>query len=88
MGRVHTPVSPFNSLSHDSVLSAGANDDFFQLAHELDRVESLVFAVGAAEATEVKDRVANELARSVVSDVAAAIDFEELDAAALELFFR
>jgi hypothetical protein len=74
-----------DAASGNAVDSANADESFF---HEADKVDGAqtVAAVGVAEAAEVKDGVADELAGTVVGDVAAAVDVVEGDTTAREQF--
>lgn len=78
----------WHSLCRDSKVGAGADQDVFEAADEVDRAQRFAFAVGSGEATEIEDRVADDLAGAVEGDVAAAIAFEKLDAALGKEFGR
>ena len=75
-----------NSLGRDGEVGACTDQGFFQAAHEFDGAECLAFAVGSGEAAQVEDGIADDLAGAVEGDVAAAVAFEELDAATGEEF--
>ena len=57
---------------------------FFHQADEIHRAEAA--AVRVAQAAQVEDGVAHQLARAVIGDIAAAVDFMKGDAAAGEQF--
>src|SRR5882724_13151696 len=81
--RPHTGQS-FDTLCDHAVFGAGADDDFLQLTHELHRIERLVLAVARTESAQIEDGVTDKLSRTVVGDIATAVDLEQLDAAARE----
>ena len=87
-GSVQTPVRPGNALGRDGEVGAGADQDFFQAADEFYRAERLAFAVGRGESAQIEDGIADDLAGAVEGDVAAAVAFEELDAALGKEFGR
>jgi len=64
-----------------AVDSADTDEGFFDEAHKVDGTKA-GGAAGVAEAAEVEDGVADELAGAVIGDVAAAVDFVKGDAAA------
>src|ERR1700756_3403466 len=77
----------------DGKVGAGADQDFFQAADELDR--AYVFALGGrgvrrsrSVAAQVEDGIADDLSWSVESNVSAAVAVEELDAALGKEFAR
>ncbi len=85
-----------DSLGGDGEVGAGADQDFFQAADEFDyanvttrgSLRTSLRLVRADEwvrpytkSAEIEDGIADELAGAVEGDVAAAIAFEELDAA-------
>ncbi len=83
-------------------MGAGADQDFFEAADEIDCADVLAFGgrgaspagggvrrsilCGGGVATEVEDGVADDLAGAVEGDVATAVAFKELDAALGEEF--
>ena len=69
----------------DAEVAAEADERFFHEADKVDGAEAGA-AAGVAEAAQVEDGVADELAGAVVGDVAAAVDLVERDAAAGEEF--
>ena len=71
----------------DTVDSAEADERFLDEADEVDRAEAIA-TVGVAEAAQVEDGIADELAGAVIGDVAAAVDFMEGDAAASKKLIR
>ena len=68
-------------------LAAEADEGFFHEADEVDRPEAAAGG-GVAQAAEIEDRVADQLAGAVVGHVAAAVDLVEGNAAALEQLVR
>ena len=87
-GEVHTPVRPADSFGRDAEVGAGADQDFLKPAHVIDCAQSLTFAVRRGNAPQIENGITDELARAVESDVAAAITFENLDAALSQDFGR
>ena len=79
---------PCHTLAGDREVGAGADQNFFQAADEFDCAQCLAFAVGRGETAQVEDGIADDLARAVESDVAAAVALEKLDAALGEEFGR
>ena len=76
-----------DALGHHAEVAAGADEDLFEQADEVDRAE--VWAALAGEvAAQIDDGIADELTGAVVGDVAAAIDFVDLDAALSEVLVR
>ena len=69
-------------------VGAGADQDFFQAAHVLDRAQGLALAVGRGDAAQIENGIADELAGTVERDVAAAIAFEYFHAALGQQFGR
>ncbi len=67
-------------------LSAQPNEGLFHQADKINRAESA--AAGSFEAAQVKDRVADQLAGTMVGNVAAPIDLVEGHAAAGQKFVR
>src|SRR5271165_2647689 len=78
-----------DSFRGDSEVGAGADQDFFEAADEFDYAERLAFAVrggrgvrgSTSMAAQVEDGIADDLAGAVEGDVAAAVAFEEFNAA-------
>ena len=68
----HTPVSPADAARVTPKSADGANQHFLEVAHVAVHV--------AAIRIEVDDRIADELTRAVIGDVAAAPGLDELDA--------
>jgi hypothetical protein len=88
-GLVVVQAAPYTGESGDAagadaVDSAKSDEGFFHHADKVDGTEAT--AAGVLETAEIEDGIADELAGTVVGDVAAAIDFVEGDAAAQELF--
>src|SRR5579883_1567476 len=67
-----------DALRGDGEVSQGADEGFFE---EADVVDGADAAVVQGETAQVEDGVADELAGSVVGDVAAAVDLMDFDAA-------
>src|SRR5208282_1174804 len=78
----------WNPLRQDGEVGAGADQDFFQAADEFDDAERFALAIGSGESAQVKDGIADDLAGAVEGDIAAAVAFEELDAASGKEFGR
>ena len=76
-----------NALGEDAELRAGADEDLLKEPNEIYRTE-VGAALAGERAAEIDDGVADELARAVVGDVAAAIDFMQGDAFAGEELIR
>ena len=72
-----------DALSGDAEVFAGVDEDFFHEADEVDGAE-VGAALAGEVAAEVEDGVADELAGAMISDVAAAVDLVDLDAASGE----
>ena len=70
-----------DALGQHAILGAGADQGFFQPADIFDGAEVGTFLAGKFSA-QIEDWIADDLARTVIGDVAAAIDFVDLDAAA------
>src|SRR5579864_5954289 len=77
---------PCYSLRGDREIGAGPHQDIFEAADEFDYAERFALAVWAGESAQVKDRIADDLAGAVEGDVAAAVAFEQLDAAVFQKF--
>ena len=72
-----------DALREHAEVAAGADEDLFEQADEVDRAEVRALLAGEV-AAQIEDGVADELAGAVVGDVAAAVDLVELDAALAE----
>ena len=66
---------PLDALRADAEIAAGADQNFFQAAHKLYGADF------GLEAAQIEDRIGDELAGTMEGDVAAAIDFVQLDTA-------
>jgi hypothetical protein len=75
------------SLCGNCEVGAGAHQDIFEAADEFDYAERFALAVWAGESAQVKDRIADDLAGTVEGNVAAAVAFEEFDAAVFQKFW-
>ena len=74
-----------DALGQHAVLGAGADEGFFQPADIFDGAKVGTFFAGKFSA-QIEDRIADDLSGPVIGDVAAAIDFVDLDAAAGKVF--
>ena len=72
-----------DALGQHAEVGAGADEGFFHHADEVDRAQESVAraALAGPFAAQVEDGIADELAGTVIGDVAAAVDLVELDAA-------
>lgn len=77
-----------HTLGRDGEVSAGSNQGFFKAADEIDRSQSLPFAVGHGIPAQIEDGIADDLTGPVEGDVSTAIAFEDLDAALGKEFRR
>ena len=78
----------YYSLCGDREIGASPHKDIFEAADEFDYAQSFALGAGAGEAAEIEDRIADDLAGAVKGDVAAAVAFEEFDAAVFQKFRR
>src|SRR5271170_47431 len=69
-----------NTLSDHAITRAGADEHLFQLANIIHSSKTRL------EAAQIDNRVTNQLAGPVISDVSAAIDLVDFDSAASEKF--
>ena len=60
-----------HSLGRDAEIGAGADQRFFQPPHIIHRAQRFLLPVRAEKAAQIEDRVADQLPRPVVGDVAA-----------------
>ena len=72
----------------DREIGTGTDQDFFESANEFDSAESFAFAIRRGESSKVEDRVADDLSRTVESNITAAITFEKINAAMGQEFGR
>src|ERR1700733_15887715 len=69
-------------------ISAGADQYFFEAADEFHGPERFALAVGSGKSAEVEDGITYDLSGAVEGYVAAAVAFEDLDAALGKQFRR
>ncbi len=76
----------WDAASRDAEADAEADEGFFHGANEIDWTHAV--AAGIAEAAEVEDGIADQLAGTVVGNVAATVDLVDGNAAAGQQFVR
>src|ERR1039458_10902297 len=76
----------WDALGQHAEVGAGADEGFFHHADEVDGPQKSVAraALAGPFAAQVEDGVADQLAGTVIGDIAAAVDLVELDAARSE----
>ncbi len=79
--------SPGDALCHHAEVAAGTDEDFFEQTNIIHWTKMGTFFAGQI-AAQIDDRVADELARAMVGDIAASIDLVQFDAALLQKLVR